>query len=343
MTLKDLSVKKLFRLVVGGLLLSMTAITLALFLVTKQTAVLLAGGVLFLCALVWFFLLTQVFGKRLSLFTSDLCQTLDHMIEGDEAPQRIEDSETMLARISHRLSRLYQIMQENRRKVDEERQELQSLVSDISHQVKTPIANLKMVNATLLEQEVPSDKQREFLLASGTQLDKLDFLMQAMIKTSRLETGVISLEKKQQPIYDTLAMALGGIFLNAERKHIQVEVNCPETLVVSHDRKWTAEALFNILDNAVKYTPEYGSIRVCVESWEMHLKVSITDTGKGIPENQQGAIFRRFYREENVHDIEGIGIGLYLAREIISLQNGYIQVTSQVGTGSTFSVFLPHE
>lgn len=110
-----------------------------------------------------------------------------------------------------------------------------------------------------------------------------------------------------------------------------------------HDRKWTAEALFNILDNAVKYTPEYGSIRVCVESWEMHLKVSITDTGKGIPENQQGAIFRRFYREEDVHDIEGIGIGLYLAREIISLQNGYIQVTSQVGTGSTFSVFLPHE
>ena len=238
---------------------------------------------------------------------------------------------------------LYEVMQESKNSVASERADLQELISDISHQVKTPIANLKMINATLLEQEVPQDKQREFLLASGTQLDKLDFLMQAMIKTSRLETGVISLEKKQQPIYDTLAMALGGIFLNAERKHIQVEVNCPETLVVSHDRKWTAEALFNILDNAVKYTPEYGSIRVCVESWEMHLKVSVTDTGKGIPENQQGAIFRRFYREENVHDIEGIGIGLYLAREIISLQNGYIQVTSQVGTGSTFSVFLPHE
>ena len=118
---------------------------------------------------------------------------------------------------------------------------------------------------------------------------------------------------------------------------------CVTAFVILIRRKWTAEALFNILDNAVKYTPEYGSIRVCVESWEMHLKVSITDTGKGIPENQQGAIFRRFYREEDVHDIEGIGIGLYLAREIISLQNGYIQVTSQVGTGSTFSVFLPHE
>ena len=246
------------------------------------------------------------------------------MMNGKIDISQVAEEENLFYKINHRLVRLYEVMQESKNSVASERADLQELISDISHQV-------------------PQDKQREFLLASGTQLDKLDFLMQAMIKTSRLETGVISLEKKQQPIYDTLAMALGGIFLNAERKHIQVEVNCPETLVVSHDRKWTAEALFNILDNAVKYTPEYGSIRVCVESWEMHLKVSITDTGKGIPENQQGAIFRRFYREEDVHDIEGIGIGLYLAREIISLQNGYIQVTSQVGTGSTFSVFLPHE
>ena len=82
-------------------------------------------------------------------------------------------------------------------------------------------------------------------------------------------------------------MALGGIFLNAERKHIQVEVNCPETLVVSHDRKWTAEALFNILDNAVKYTPEYGSIRVCVESWEMHLKSALPIPAKVFPKTSK--------------------------------------------------------
>lgn len=113
-------------------------------------------------------------------------------------------------------------------------------------------------------------------------------------------------------------------------------------MVVSHDRKWTAEALFNILDNAVKYTPEYGSIRVCVESWEMHRKSALPIPAKVFPKTSKEQ-FRRFYREEDVHDIEGIGIGLYLAREIISLQNGYIQVTSQVGTGSTFSVFLPHE
>ena len=126
MKFQNLSVKRLFSRVAMGLALSMSGITIALFLVTKQTAVLLTGGALLLCALVGIFVLTQAFGKRLSQFTADLCQTLDHMIAGNEAPQRPEDSETQLARIGHRLARLYQIMQENRRRVDEERQELQT-------------------------------------------------------------------------------------------------------------------------------------------------------------------------------------------------------------------------
>ena len=328
---KKLSLNKVCIILATTILLLSVVMFSVLYILTKEMSVVfcsMAFCLLFLLCVTVFVILIR---RKLTLFSEILCCTLDEMMNGKIDISQVAEEENLFYKINHRLVRLYEVMQESKNSVASERADLQELISDISHQVKTPIANLKMVNATLLEQEVPSDKQREFLLASGTQLDKLDFLMQAMIKTSRLETGVISLEKKQQPIYDTLAMALGGIFLNAERKHIQVEVNCPETLVVSHDRKWTAEALFNILDNAVKYTPEYGSIRVCVESWEMHLKVSITDTGKGIPENQQGAIFRRFYREENVHDIEGIGIGLYLAREIISLQNGYIQVTSQVG------------
>ena len=201
-------------------------------------------------------------------------------------------------------------------------------------------SNLKMINNTLLENEVPPQKQKEFLTAQASQLDKLDFLMQAMIKTSRLETGVISLEQKQQPVYDTLAAALGGILLNAEKKQIDVQVECPEHLDASHDRKWTSEALFNILDNAVKYTPAGGQIRVSVEGWEMYVKINIADTGIGISEQHQGTIFKRFYREDAVHDVDGIGIGLYLAREIVTLQGGYIRVASEVGKGSTFSVFL---
>ena len=341
MTFKNLSVKRLFGWIVAGLLLSMAVITLSLFFITKQTAVLLTGGVLLLCALIWLFLLTQIFGKRLSAFTSVLCQTLDHMIEGNEAPLRPEDSETMLARICYRLSRLYQIMQENRRKVDEERRELQSLISDISHQVKTPVSNLKMAADTLLEKPVSEAERIDFIRGIFSQTDKLDFLFQALVKTSRLETDVIQLEKKPGRLFDTVAQAMSGIVYAAEKKEITVSVDCPEDLTVSHDSKWTSEALFNLLDNAVKYTPAGGKIAVSVVLWEMYVEIKVTDTGKGISESNQAAIFRRFYREEEVHDQQGVGIGLYLAREIVTRQGGYIKVVSEPGKGSEFSIMLP--
>ena len=281
--------------------------------------------------------------RKLVLFSDNLCQTIDDMLNGAAAPPQIREEENLFYKINYRLARLYDVLRENRESIAKERADLQELISDISHQVKTPVSNLKMVNATLLEQPMPEEKRQEFLMASSGQLEKLDFLMKAMIKTSRLETGVISLDRKIQPLYDTLAAALGGILLSAERKNIHVGVDCPEDIILAHDRKWTSEALFNILDNAVKYTPADGDIQVSVQSWEFYVKIDITDSGKGIAESRQGMIFKRFYREEEVHDIEGIGIGLYLAREIVTMQGGYIKVVSTVGCGSTFSVFLPNE
>ncbi len=319
MNLWRISVKRVFLLSCGGMAVSMLAICAVLFAMTGEGWVLIGGGLLMLCALAWMFLLTVVFGKRLSLFTGELCRTMDRMISGSGEPVRAEDAETLFARISYsyRLWRLYGIMQENRRKVDGERQELQMLVSDISHQVKTPVSNLKMVT------------------------EKLEFLFQALVKTSRLETGLVRLEKKNAPLIDTLAMACSGIVYAAEKKNISVTVNCPDGLRLSHDSKWTAEALFNLLDNAVKYTPAGGAICVSVEQWEMSVRLDVSDTGKGIPEGRQAAVFRRFYREEEVHDEQGVGIGLYLAREIVTKQGGYMKVVSEAGRGSTFSVFLP--
>ena len=281
--------------------------------------------------------------KKLVRFSDALCKTLDDMISEEYTGNQEEDRENLFYKVNHRLARLYEIMVQSRQSIAREQADLQELISDISHQVKTPISNLKMVNATLMEQPIPEKKRQEFLRAANGQLDKLDFLMQAMIKTSRLETGIFSMEKKLQPLYGTLAVALGGILLSAEKKKINVSVDCPQDLTISHDSKWTGEALFNILDNAVKYTPTGGRIRVSVQSWELYAKIDIQDTGKGIAEGRQGMIFQRFYREAEVHDTEGIGIGLYLAREIITMQSGYIKVDSRVGKGSTFSVFLPRE
>ncbi|SKC73465.1 sensor histidine kinase [Maledivibacter halophilus] len=343
MTTAKLSINKACIIVCTLLVLLSVLMITVLYLLTDNLNV-IWGGILF-SVLVFFCLVLFIIliRQKLTAFSDTLCRLLDDMMTGEIEPPQIAEEESLFYKINHRLTRLYEVMRENRRSIAKERADLQGLISDISHQVKTPIANLKMVNSTLLEQSMPEEKRKEFLSACGGQLDKLDFLMQAMIKTSRLEAGIISLEKKKQSIYDTLAAALGGILLNAEQKHITVDIDCKESLEVSHDRKWTSEALFNILDNAVKYTPNGGCIRVAVEIWEMFLKIDITDTGKGIPEIHQAKIFKRFYREKEVHDTPGIGIGLYLAREIITMQGGYIRVASEIGQGSTFSVFLPRK
>ena len=320
-------------------LLSVVTVTAA-FLFTRNPAIVWLGLLFILLVFACVALFVAFLRRKLVLFSDRLCETIDNMLGGASVPPQVYEEENLFYKINHRLVRLYEVMRENRESVAKERADLQELISDISHQVKTPIANLQMVNATLLEQSVTEEKRQEFLQASSGQLEKLDFLMQAMIKTSRLETGVIALDKKVQPIYNTLAAALGGILLNAEKKNIHVNVECPPDILLAHDKKWTSEALFNILDNAVKYTPAGGAIQVSVQSWEMYVKIDIEDSGKGIAESRQGMIFKRFYRETEVHDVDGIGIGLYLARKIITMQGGYIKVTSTVGSGSTFSVFL---
>lgn len=340
MKLSHISVKTLCISTLAGMTVTMTAATVLLYIFSGSRNILVAGGILTLCAMLWNFLLIILFRTRLTVFVTALCDVIDHMMCGEEQID-FTDSETQFARICHRLSRFYQISQKNKYKLDEERKELQMLVSDISHQVRTPVSNLKMVTDTLLEKYVTAPQRTEFLQGIRSQTDKLDFLIQALVKTSRMEVGAVSLEKKDVPLFGTLAAAMSGIVYSAEKKHITVTVDCPQELHLPHDSKWTAEAVFNLLDNAVKYTPAGGNIRVTVEPWEMYAKLDIADTGRGIPESSLASVFRRFYREEDVHDEPGVGIGLYLAREIITKQGGYIKVVSEVQKGSVFSVFLP--
>ncbi len=309
---RQISVKNLCLFVALGALLSMLGVTVLFFVMTGSMEVLSAGAALMACALFWLFVLTAAFGKQLSFFSDGLCETLDNMINGRVDLQENFDKELLFDRISHRLFRLYEILLEAKHKVDSERRELQALVSDISHQVKTPVSNLKMVSDTLLSREVSPKERQAFLQGMQGQAQKLDFLVQALVKMSRLE-----------------------------RKGIDVSVDCPQELKLFHDARWTAEALFNLLDNAVKYTPAGGRICVSVKDWELYVRVDVSDTGKGIAESRQAAVFGRFYREQEVHDVQGVGIGLYLAREIVTRQGGYIKLTSAVGEGSTFSVFLP--
>ncbi len=338
-----LSLSSIFRLIGAGVVITCLVLCIGIFFVTKSMMAIIVCLLTVAALSVWAFILIRILQNRLVLFTNDVCQTIDNMMQDKTMPGMIFDNDTLLDRINHQLNRLYQMLQNNKKTIEEQRADLQSMISDISHQVKTPITNLKMAATTLLEQELPHSHQIDYLQSMNVQLDKLDFLMNTMIKSSRLEIGVITLAKQPFPIYETLAKALGSIFLKAEEKHLQVIVDCPNDLLIPHDPKWTSEALFNILENSVKYTPTGGTIRVTITCWEAYTKIDITDTGRGIAESSQGAIFKRFYREPEVHNIEGIGIGLYLTREIISKQGGHIKVNSVVGNGATFTIFLPND
>lgn len=178
----------------------------------------------------------------------------------------------------------------------------------------------------LSRQDIDEEKRREFLELSAAQAEKLEFLMHAFVKMSRLETGIIFFEKEKVSVTEIIAEDLSQISPAVENKNIDVRVNCPDGIFACCDKKWTAEAVFNILDNAVKYTPKSGSLTVYAEVNEFYVQIKIKDSGTGIPEGEQAKIFGRFYRSEAAKNTEGLGIGLFLSRNIISAQDGFISV-----------------
>lgn len=217
------------------------------------------------------------------------------------------------------------------------------MISDISHQLKTPIANITMYNDTILNHDLPAKQQYRFLKIMQKQVEKLDFLVRSLMKMSRLENSMIKLKKEENSLFDMVVEVVENLSIPMEKKKLDLQIDCPQNLRICYDRKWTAEALFNVMDNAVKYTPEYGKIRVEAEVLGMFVRLSVSDTGIGIAPEHMNDVFQRFFREEKVHNEKGVGIGLYLAREIITKQGGYMKVVSKEDAGSTFSIYLPNE
>ena len=299
-------------------------------------------GILGLCAAIFAVVGLWAWYQRrqVSLFADDLCETLDALLSGRQPENYQPYEDSLTAKVQGKLMQYFDIMSEGKRQSQQDKQVIQSLVSDISHQVKTPIANIKMFTNILQQHQLPPEKQAEFLRTMEGQIDKLDFLMQSLIKMSRLETGTFVLHPQEGRLADTIALAMSAVWAKAEAKEISLSADCDSSICVQHDPKWTAEALGNILDNAIKYTPPGGSVTVSVRPWQFYTRVDIADTGIGIAEEHYNDIFQRFYRDPQVASQEGVGLGLYLANGIITRQKGYISVKSKVGKGTTFSVYL---
>lgn len=275
--------------------------------------------------------------KDLDIFIDKLQLDLNKLLNQQNVQSCNED--LLYGKIATKLNQISQLYLQKNQEISLEKEKTEELISNIAHQIKTPMANIRLY-LELLHQESDDANKKEMMEKVLEQSEKLDFLLESLIKMSRLETGTITILKQPCLISDTLSKAIETIMTKAISKNIDIYVDCDENLIVNHDQKWTGEAIFNLLDNAIKYSKTNTKVKIKVEQQEIFTKISIHDQGKGIALARQGLIFSRFYREPEVHDQKGIGIGLFLSREIISKQGGYIEVESEVEKGSTFIIYL---
>lgn len=259
--------------------------------------------------------------------------------------------ELMLSRIENQLVRIQEMLEGRRKEAEKSRDEIQKLICEVAHQMRTPLANIESYTGLLgdaVENELSGNKEaeqisgqyRQYILALEESEKKLHFLVDSFVKTARLEHHVIQIRKNECDLCRTVQNTFGQIQNRAEEKGIQFHISMPERAVCGHDPNWLGEAIYNILDNAVKYSEPGGSVEVTLQKNEMYLKLQVRDYGIGIEEGEENQIFQRFYRGRRVTVQEGFGIGLYLAREIIRLHGGFV-TAQRMAPGLMMDVNLP--
>ena len=275
--------------------------------------------------------------------TARIVQRLDDMLTAAMNSTFSEETfdESRLSSLESRLGRYLAASALSARNVREQKDQISALISDISHQTKTPVANLQLY-AQLLSEQPLTPQGKDCAAAISAQAEKLQTLIEALVKTSRLETGILALHPRSGEISPVVERAAAQYAPKAAEKGIALTLGQRSGSAV-FDPKWTEEALCNLLDNAVKYTPAGGSITLEAIAYELFCRIDVTDTGPGIPEAEQARVFQRFYRSAAAYEAEGVGIGLYLSRQIVQGQGGYLKVFSRPGYGAKFSMYLPRE
>ncbi|ONI45857.1 hypothetical protein AN641_03155 [Candidatus Epulonipiscioides gigas] len=264
---------------------------------------------------------------KVNKILNKLNNMLDRAISSEDIETTFDESK--LSKIENKFYNYLKSKQIKEQKIFDDKQQLDALISDISHQTKTPLSNISLYSGLMLECS-SNQELEQYTNLLIKQSERLEFLVNFLVKMSRIENGII----QPKPI----AQSVNLLLQHLKQSFSDINVDDSSDVILYYDLKWTSEAIVNIIDNAIKYGGKQISI-TCVP-YTMFCKIDITDDGIGIAESEIPKIFQRFYRSEHTNNIEGLGIGLYISREIIAQQNGYIKVTSKLGIGSTFSVFL---
>lgn len=272
-----------------------------------------------------------------------ISQTLTNYVDGNFEYKDDFSEEGIVNIIDNQLAILGKNISNTYDKLENEKESSKALVTDISHQLKTPLASLSMCNSILEDDELTLDEKHEFLAMSNKNISKLQNLIECLVNISRLEAAMIKLKPVKSSLKDTVIKAYNSAYIKAQNKNIDIILEILKDYQIVHDNKWTEEAIFNVIDNGIKYTEPGGKIIITMEESLNFIKINIEDNGSGIDKKEFNNIFKRFYRgkEHEKKGIEGSGVGLYLTRKIFEDQGGSILVKSKIGSGSKFTLMLP--
>lgn len=286
-------------------------------------------------------LLTVLFSYRYVRKTIDsIDQVLDSVLAGNTELPFEAEADSRLSKLTHKAVKIIRMNIADIYQTKQEKEIIQSFISDMSHQMKTPLSGVAMYTDLLLEGRITEAERQEFLSRVKTGTEKLQWMMDSLVKMSRLEVGAIELSPVPAGIKQTISDSISSVYGAASKKNISIQTAYFEDIPLLHDRKWTDEAITNILENAIKYSSEGGEINISVETLPIYTKIIITDYGIGIDFDEWNSVFKRFYRGRNAKGVDGAGLGLYLASLIFQKQSGYILVDSKPGKYTTFSMFL---
>ncbi len=263
----------------------------------------------------------------------ELSDLLDNLINKENLDYFDVESDTITGKLQFQVNKLSNILTIRNKALEKEKNEVKSFVSDIAHQLKTPMANLKLYNEILKDETLTKEERSEFNDIILETLSKLDFLTESLIKISRLESGIIGLKLSNYSLNEIVLIAIAQVQKNAISKKIEINYRSEISKDIVLDKNWTIEAIVNILDNAIKYSPTGSIIEVKMQYYDIFTRVDIIDRGIGIGTDELALVFNRFYRGENATNVEGLGLGLYLSNKILNMQHGYIKITNkEIGT-----------
>lgn len=280
--------------------------------------------------------------KRKAVQENQILYLLDGFLT-DDFPDEDAFSKLQNAHFADTIQKLSRKIQWKTECLNEERDATKTLVTDISHQLKTPISALKSCFVMAMESRDRPEEMEAFLMRCQLQIEKLESLSSALIQISRLESKMIVLRPEPVSLVDLLVNAVNTVYHKAAKKDIEIITEDFSDELLCLDKKWVSEAIANILDNAVKYSPNHTKITMRIYKRYSFMRIEVEDQGIGIPKEEINRIFQRFYRGN--HDVvknqDGSGVGLYLARKIIEDSGGTLSAYSNKQKGSRFVLQLP--